>query len=88
MLKIKLYPKGKAHQRTYRVVVSEDRTKYNGNFVADLGFYTPQTKTISIDQAKLDQWVKDGAQVTLGVDKLLHPESHPNKKKAAKVKSN
>lgn len=84
MLTIKLYPKGKKHQRTYRVVVSEKRTKYNGKFVADLGFYNPQTKTISINQELMSEWQKNGAQVSEGVDKLLHPENHPNKKKVKK----
>lgn len=91
MLKIKLFPRGKKHAITYRIVVAEDRSKINGKFVADLGFYTPQTKTLSVDQADLAKWQKNGAQITLGVDKLLHPEKHPNKKKnpaqAAEVKA-
>lgn len=81
MLKIKLFPRGKKHQRTYRIVVAESRTKFNGNFVDDIGFSTPQTKTLNIDQAKLDQWLKNGAQLTEGVDKLLHPEKYPRKQK-------
>ena len=59
MLKIKLMPKGKAHQRTFRVVVAEARTKFNGKFADDLGFYTPQTNTIQIDKKKLEQWIKN-----------------------------
>jgi ribosomal protein S16 len=81
MLKIKLFPKGKKHQRTFRIVVSEARSKSNGNFVADLGFYTPQTKTIQIDQEKLAQWQKNGAQITLGVDHILNPDKYPKKVK-------
>jgi len=81
MLKIKLFPKGKKHQRTFRVVVAEARSKFNGKIVANLGFVTPQTKTIQIDKALLAQWIKNGAQVTLGVDKLLNPNKYPKKKK-------
>jgi small subunit ribosomal protein S16 len=81
MLKIKLFPKGKKHQRTFRIVVAEARTKFNGNFVDDLGFYTPQTKTIDINKEKLADWTKKGAQITLGVDKLLNPDKHPRKTK-------
>lgn len=81
MLSIKLYPKGKKHQRTFRVVVAEKRSKANGSFVADIGFYTPQTKTVSIDQQLLVKWQKNGAQTTVGVDKLLHPEKYPRKTK-------
>lgn len=76
MLKIKLLPRGKKHQRTYRLVVSEDRTKYNGNFIADLGFYTPQTKTLEYNKEDFAKWIKNGAQVTLGVDKLINPDKH------------
>ncbi len=86
MLKIKLYPKGKKHQITYRIVVSEARSKYNGNFTDDIGFYVPQTKTLNVDHQKLEQWIKNGAQVTLGVDRLLNPDKHPRIKKAKVAK--
>lgn len=82
MLKIKLKPNGKIHQRSFRIVVSPDRSKANGSFIDDLGFYTPQTKTLQIDKDKLAKWIKDGAQVTLGLDKLLNPEKHPHVKKS------
>jgi len=85
MLKIKLLPRGKKHQITYRIVVSEARSKYNGNFVADLGFYTPQTKTLNLDKEAMATWIKNGAQLTTGVDKLLNPDKYPNKFKNEKV---
>ncbi|MFA6007187.1 MAG: 30S ribosomal protein S16 [Candidatus Shapirobacteria bacterium] len=81
MLKIKLKPNGKVHQRSFRIIVAPDRSKVNGNFVDDLGFYTPNTKTLQIDQEKLAKWVKNGAQITEGVDKLLNPDKYPRKKK-------
>lgn len=87
MLKIKLKPNGKIHQRSFRVVVAEDRSKSNGKFIADLGFYTPQTKTLNLDKEKLAAWIKNGAHLTAGVDKLLNPEKYPNKIKKPVVKS-
>ena len=81
MLKIKLFPRGKKHQITYRIVVAEDRSKINGKYVADLGFYTPQTKTLSLNQEEVAAWQKKGAQITQGVDKLLNPKKYPNVKK-------
>jgi len=87
MLKIKLFPRGKKHAITYRIVVAQDRSKINGKFVADLGFYTPQTKTLSLDQKEVAAWQKKGAQITQGVDKLLNPKKYPNvKKKSAETK--
>lgn len=81
MLKIKLFPRGKKHQRTFRIVAAEARSKSNGKVVADLGFYTPQSKTLQIDKNQLTKWVKNGAQVTLGVDRLLNPDKYPKKVK-------
>ncbi len=87
MLKIKLFPKGKKHQRTFRIVVAEARSKFNGKVVADLGFVTPQTKTIQVNKESLEQWVKNGAQVTTGVDKILNPEKYPKKVKVKETKA-
>jgi small subunit ribosomal protein S16 len=81
MLKIKLAPRGKIHQITYRIVIAQDRSKLNGQVIDDLGFYTPQTKTFEIDKQKLADWQKKGAQLTDGVDKLLNPSKYPKKVK-------
>ena len=86
MLKIKLKPNGKIHQRSFRIVVSPDRSKSNGKFVDDIGFYTPQTKTLQIDKEKMAQWLKNGAQLTEGVDKLLNPNKYPRVKKVKPAK--
>ena len=86
MLKIKLFPKGKKHQRTFRIVVAEARSKFNGKVVADLGFVTPQSKTVQVDKAELAKWLKNGAQLTLGVDKLINPDKFPKKVKVKPVK--
>ncbi|HBP50964.1 MAG: 30S ribosomal protein S16 [Candidatus Shapirobacteria bacterium GW2011_GWE1_38_10] len=85
MLKIKLKPTGKIHQRSFRIVISPDRSKSNGKFIDDIGFYTPQTKTLQIDKEKMAQWLKNGAQLTEGVDKLLNPDKYPRKKKNKKI---
>jgi small subunit ribosomal protein S16 len=84
MIKVKLLPRGKKHQITYRIVISEDRSKFDGKFIDDLGFYTPQTKTLSLNKEKLADWQKKGAQLTTGVDKLLNPDKYPKKIKVKK----
>lgn len=86
MLKIKLFPKGKKHQRTFRIVVAEARSKFNGKVIDDLGFFTPQTKIIQVDQEKLAQWQKNGAQLSFGVDKILNPDKFPKPVKIKEVK--
>lgn len=84
MIKVKLLPRGKKHQITYRIVIAEDRSKFDGKFIDDLGFYTPQTKTLSFDKEKLADWQKKGAQLTVGFDKLLNPDKYPKKIKVKK----
>ncbi len=71
MLKIKLFQRGKKHQRTYRIVVAEARSKRDGKFVADLGSYDPKTKALKINQEQLEKWQRQGAQLSDGVRKLL-----------------
>ena len=88
MLKIKLSPRGIKHHRSYRIVVAECRSKYDGKFVDDLGFYTPQTKTLEVSKAKIEEWQKKGALLTVGVEKLLNPAKFPKKiKKPVKTKA-
>jgi small subunit ribosomal protein S16 len=85
MIKIKLLPRGKKHEITYLIVVAESRSKSDGKFIADLGFYTPQTKTLELDKKSMADWQKKGAQVSEGVDKLLNPDKYPKKIKAKKT---
>ena len=84
MLKIKLLPRGKKHQITYRIVVAECRSKSDGKFIDDLGFYIPQTKSLELNKEKMTQWIKNGAQLTMGVDKLINPDKFPKKIKNVK----
>jgi len=84
MLKIRLSPRGKKHQITYRIVVAKAKSKLNGQYIDDLGFYTPQTKTLKIDQKKLESWQKNGAQIALGLNRLLDPKKFPPKPKKIK----
>ncbi len=87
MLKIKLFPQGKKHQRSFKIVVAQLRSKMNGPFVEQLGYWYPFTKTTIINQDRLAYWQSKGAQLATGVDTLLHPEAHPHQKKAKPVKT-
>ena len=71
MLKVKLFVRGKKHQRSYRIAVAEARSKRDGKFVDDLGYWNPVTNEFKIDQKKLDYWINHGAQLAEGVRKLL-----------------
>ena len=76
MLSIRLFPKGRKHQRTYRVVVAEKRTKLNGKFIEDLGYWNPFLKEFSVDHKKLEEWTEKGAQVSQAITKLLKDSTH------------
>lgn len=72
MLKIKLFQRGKRNQRTYRIVVAEARSKRDGKFVDDLGWWNPKEDKLSLDKKKFEEWISKGAQPTEGVRKLLN----------------
>jgi small subunit ribosomal protein S16 len=71
MLKIKLFQRGKKKQRTYRIVVAEARSKRDGKFVDNLGWWNPKEEKFSIDKKKVKEWIVKGAQPTEAVRKLL-----------------
>lgn len=71
MLVIRLKPIGKKHQISYRVVVAERRSKLNGRFVEDLGFYNPQTKEFRLNAERIKYWRDNGAQVSDTVYNLM-----------------
>lgn len=64
---------GKSRQPIFRVVVSETRYKRDGKFLDTLGTFDPNVAppVIKIDSQRLNEWVKKGAIVSLGVRKLL-----------------
>ncbi len=71
MLAIKLKRVGKKGQATFRVVVNEKRSKVQGKFNDDLGWYNPHTNEVKLDAVKAADWMKKGAQPTETVHNLL-----------------
>lgn len=71
MLKIRLQRRGKKNHATFRVVVAEQHAPIKGRFIADLGAYNPHTNTLSVDPAKTQQWIAQGAQPSDTVHNLL-----------------
>lgn len=71
MLVIRLNRIGKRHQPSYRVVVSERRSKLGGPPVEDLGSYNPFTKAFAVRQERVRHWLEAGAKPTDTVHNLL-----------------
>jgi small subunit ribosomal protein S16 len=64
---------GKKKQPTYRVVAADARSPRDGRFIEIVGHYNPRTEpsTIVIDNGKALAWLRQGAQPTDTVRKLL-----------------
>ncbi len=71
MLAIKLKRIGKKHQPSFRIIVSEKRSKVGGRYLEDLGWLNPKTKECNIKKDRAGYWLKNGAQPTDTVYNLL-----------------
>ena len=72
-VKLRLMRMGKKKQPTYRVVAADSRSPRNGRFIEIVGTYQPRQdpSVIEIDNDKAVHWLKNGAQPTERVAKLL-----------------
>lgn len=72
-VRLRLMRMGKKKQPTYRVVAADARSPRDGRFIEILGTYNPRTEpsTIKIDNVKAVTWLRQGAQPTDRVRKLL-----------------
>lgn len=73
MLKIRLRRMGSRHKPFYRLVVSDSRRTPHAKAVDEVGYYDPRAEPpkIEIDGAKLDHWVRQGAQLSGTASRLL-----------------
>ncbi len=71
MLAIKLKRIGKKGQASFRVIVGEKRSKLNGRYIEDLGWWNPRTDKFDLNKERADYWVKNGAQTTATAHNLL-----------------
>lgn len=75
MLSIRMKRMGRKGHPTYRVVVQDSRwAPSSGRFVAQLGSYDPHTKTATLVKEKAELYLKNGAQPSERVVKLLTSE--------------
>ena len=66
---------GRRGHAQFRVIVQDSRAHpKNGRVVAYLGSYDPHTKAASIDNDKISQYLKNGAQPSERMVKLLKKE--------------
>ena len=70
---IRLRRMGTTKRPAYRVVVADSRSPRDGRFLEVLGHYSPLTEppTVAIDRAKVEAWIKKGAQPSNTVRRLI-----------------
>lgn len=73
MLSIRMRRTGSKKRPFFRIVVSEARSKKEGQFIDILGFYNPRAvpAVFEIDKVKVAHWVKVGARPSDSVRTLM-----------------
>jgi small subunit ribosomal protein S16 len=73
MLKIRLRRMGATNRAFYRLIVSDSRKATSGAAVEEVGTYDPRQNPpkITIDKARIDHWVKNGALLSDSVRQLV-----------------
>ena len=81
-VKIRLRRMGAKKSPFYRIVVADSRFPRDGRFIEQLGYYDPNKdpSIIEMDLEKAEKWMKNGAQPTDIVKKLM---LHAKNKKIA-----
>ena len=73
MVKLRLRRMGGKKKPYYRVVAADSRSPRDGRFLETLGSYDPRSEPsrIEIDEDKALKWLREGAQPTSQVRKLM-----------------
>ena len=89
MVKIRLRRVGAKNRPSYRLVVADSRAPRDGAFISIIGHYNPLTdpETVVIDEEKALHWLREGAQPTDTVARLLSKAGIIEKFKTIKEKT-
>jgi len=73
VLRIRLRRVGLKKQPSYRMVIAENEWPRDGRFLEIVGRYNPRTnpETVEVNEERMYHWLKNGAQPTESVAKLL-----------------
>ncbi|MCH3972564.1 MAG: 30S ribosomal protein S16 [Oscillospiraceae bacterium] len=72
-VKIRLRRMGAKKKPFYRIVVADSRYPRDGRFIEEIGSYDPlkEPAEVKVDPDKVQTWIKNGAQPTDTVKRLL-----------------
>ena len=75
MVKIRLARGGSKHRPFHHIVVADQRSRRDGDFIERIGFYNPLAKDgeegLRIAQDRLTYWKSVGAQASPTVERLI-----------------
>lgn len=85
-VRIRLKRFGAKNRPQWRIVVADSKSPRDGRFIEEIGYYNPllAEEKIEVKQARLDYWVKSGAQVSVSLKSLLRRAKRKSKKAAGK----
>ncbi len=77
MVKIRLRRIGAKKAPYYRIIVADSRYPRDGRFIEEIGTYDPKadSSAVKVDAEKVAAWIKNGAQPTETVKRLLKQEN-------------
>ena len=75
MVVIRLARGGSKKRPFYNIVVAEQKNRRDGRFLERVGFYNPvasgNAETLRLSLDRVDAWVKNGAQPSDAVNRLI-----------------
>ena len=74
-VKIRLKKFGTKQRPYYRIVVMDAKTPRDGRPIEEVGLYHPiekEEKQVRLNETKIREWIKKGAQPTTTVKKILN----------------
>lgn len=79
MVTIRLARGGSKKRPFYHLTVTDSRSSCNGRYLERVGFFNPiargQEERLRVDNARVDFWVANGAQLSDRVSRLLKDAS-------------
>lgn len=71
MVKIRLSRRGKKRKPSYRIVVTDSRTRRDGRPIEEVGFYDPIQNEVHLSAEAIKKRIKEGAQLSRVVKDIL-----------------
>jgi small subunit ribosomal protein S16 len=71
MIKIRLLRAGKKNDPVYKIVAIDSKKSRAGSALDILGHWHKRENSLTINRKRVNEWLKNGAQMSVGARKLL-----------------